>query len=217
MNIEIANKLVKLRKEHNLSQEELANKLGISRQAVSKWERAEASPDTDNLIKLASLYKISLDELLLSDEEIVQEVINDKNIEDEIDPKDTINDFIDNIKKIAKDAQEGKSKYKVIYYPGRTINLAITIFFLIGFFLFGFITGKWQYAWLLLLCIPVTSSLVFAIKVKKMRYFNYPFFVALIYFALGFFLNWWVYAWIIFLTIPLFYSITARKKKIIHL
>ena len=64
MNLEIANRLVALRKENNLSQEALAEKLGISRQAVSKWERAEASPDTDNLIALAKLYHISLDELL---------------------------------------------------------------------------------------------------------------------------------------------------------
>jgi len=52
MNIEIANKLLQLRKEKGLSQEQLAQKLGISRQAISKWERAEASPDTDNLIEL---------------------------------------------------------------------------------------------------------------------------------------------------------------------
>ena len=64
MNIEIANRLVNLRKGNNLSQEALAEKLGISRQAVSKWERAEASPDTDNLILLSRLYGISLDELL---------------------------------------------------------------------------------------------------------------------------------------------------------
>jgi len=64
MNIEIANRLVELRKKNNLSQEELAEKLGLSRQAVSKWERAEASPDTDNLICLAKIYNISLDELL---------------------------------------------------------------------------------------------------------------------------------------------------------
>ena len=65
MNIEIANKLLRLRKEKGLSQEQLAQKLGISRQAISKWERAEASPDTDNLIELAKHYDISLDELLL--------------------------------------------------------------------------------------------------------------------------------------------------------
>jgi len=70
MNIEIANRLVSLRKSNNLSQEALAEKLGISRQAVSKWERAEASPDTDNLILLARLYHISLDELLKTEDEI---------------------------------------------------------------------------------------------------------------------------------------------------
>lgn len=70
MNIEIANRMVQLRKSHNLSQEALAEKLGISRQAVSKWERAEASPDTDNLIMLARLYGVSLDELLKTDDEI---------------------------------------------------------------------------------------------------------------------------------------------------
>lgn len=70
MNIEIANRLVNLRKTNNYSQEALAEKLGISRQAVSKWERAEASPDTDNLILLARLYGVSLDELLSTEDEI---------------------------------------------------------------------------------------------------------------------------------------------------
>ena len=70
MNIEIANRLVNYRKKNNLSQEALAEKLGISRQAGSKWERAEASPDTDNLILLARLYGVSLDELLQTEDEI---------------------------------------------------------------------------------------------------------------------------------------------------
>ena len=70
MNIEIANRLVQLRKQHGYSQEELAAKLGLSRQAVSKWERAEASPDTDNLIMLSRVYGVSLDELLKTDEPI---------------------------------------------------------------------------------------------------------------------------------------------------
>ena len=67
MNIEIANRLYELRKKYDLSQEELAAKIGVSRQAVSKWERAEASPDTDNLVLLARLYGVSLDELLRSE------------------------------------------------------------------------------------------------------------------------------------------------------
>ena len=75
MNIEIANKLQKLRKANGYSQEELADKLGISRQAVSKWERAESSPDTDNLIILAKLYNVSLDDLLSTDESI-DEIMN---------------------------------------------------------------------------------------------------------------------------------------------
>ena len=69
MNIEIANRLVELRKGNGFSQEALAEKLGISRQAVSKWERAESSPDTSNLISLAKLYGVSLDELLNTDQE----------------------------------------------------------------------------------------------------------------------------------------------------
>ncbi len=64
MNIKLADRLVMLRKENKLSQEALAEKLGLSRQSISKWERAEASPDTDNLIALAKLYGMSLDELL---------------------------------------------------------------------------------------------------------------------------------------------------------
>lgn len=56
-----------MRNKNNFSQEELAAKMGVSRQAVSKWERAEASPDTENLILLAKLYGVSIDELLNTD------------------------------------------------------------------------------------------------------------------------------------------------------
>lgn len=77
MNIEIANRLVNLRKEKGLSQEQLAEKIGVSRQAVSKWERSEASPDTDNLIMLARLYEVSLDELLRTEDEIPLPEVNE--------------------------------------------------------------------------------------------------------------------------------------------
>ena len=78
MNIETANRLYELRKQNGLSQEEVADKLGISRQAVSKWERAEASPDTDNLILLSKLYNVTLDELLNSEKSIEYDLENPK-------------------------------------------------------------------------------------------------------------------------------------------
>lgn len=64
MDLAVAQRLVDRRKAAGLSQEALAAQLGVSRQAVSKWERSESSPDTDNLIALAALYGVSLDELL---------------------------------------------------------------------------------------------------------------------------------------------------------
>ncbi len=69
MNIKFGDKLVRLRKQRGMSQEELAAKLGVSRQAVSKWERGEASPDTYNLIQLARAYGTTLDELVGEDGE----------------------------------------------------------------------------------------------------------------------------------------------------
>lgn len=62
--MDLREKLKKLRQENHLSQETLANQLGVSRQAVSKWENGTAYPDFDNLIELSELYNVSLDYLM---------------------------------------------------------------------------------------------------------------------------------------------------------
>nr|WP_084178174.1 helix-turn-helix transcriptional regulator [Clostridium sulfidigenes] len=59
--------LKKLRKEKNISQEQLAEKLNISRQAISKWESGKAYPDIDNLILLRDIFNVSLDELMVNE------------------------------------------------------------------------------------------------------------------------------------------------------
>lgn len=69
MDVDIAKRLADRRRAAGFTQEELAEKLGVSRQAVSKWECSESSPDTDNLISLARLYDVSLDDLLYTDVE----------------------------------------------------------------------------------------------------------------------------------------------------
>lgn len=85
MDISTANRLYEYRKKSGLSQEELASKLGVSRQAVSKWERAEASPDTDNLINLAKIYNVTLDELIYRSPDEDAENNNATNSDDEAD------------------------------------------------------------------------------------------------------------------------------------
>ena len=63
----IGEKIQRCRKGQKMSQEELAGKLGVSRQAVSKWELNESIPDTENAIELGKIFGISLDYLLKED------------------------------------------------------------------------------------------------------------------------------------------------------
>lgn len=60
----LADKITDLRKKNGWSQEELANQLGVSRQAVSKWESASSIPDLDKIIKLSNIFCVSTDYLL---------------------------------------------------------------------------------------------------------------------------------------------------------
>ncbi|HZK33561.1 MAG TPA: helix-turn-helix transcriptional regulator [Tissierellaceae bacterium] len=63
----LSEKIQQLRKTNNLSQEQLAEKLAVSRQAISKWELGESTPDTDKIILLSRIFKISTDYLLHDD------------------------------------------------------------------------------------------------------------------------------------------------------
>ena len=56
--------LNKYRKQKGLSQEELAFRLGVSRQSVSKWESGQSTPELERIIEIADLFGISLDELI---------------------------------------------------------------------------------------------------------------------------------------------------------
>lgn len=60
----LGEKIYTLRTEKGFSQEELSDMLGVSRQAISKWENEAATPDLDNIIRLAEIFEISIDELV---------------------------------------------------------------------------------------------------------------------------------------------------------
>lgn len=64
----LGEKIYELRNQHNLSQGDLANKLNVSRQSISKWENNNSTPDLDKIIKLAEIFNVSLDELIKNEE-----------------------------------------------------------------------------------------------------------------------------------------------------
>ena len=70
-------KLIMLRKQHNLSQEQVAEKLKVARQTISKWELGETKPEMDKLIMMSEIYNITLDELMKEENE--GKVMNDPN------------------------------------------------------------------------------------------------------------------------------------------
>ena len=76
MQMNFFEKLYELRKENGYSQEELADKLGVARQTISKWENGTTTPDTNNLIELSKIFKISIDELVGN--ELYKEKIEEK-------------------------------------------------------------------------------------------------------------------------------------------
>lgn len=65
MIMDFNNRLYELRKQKGFSQEELANRLNVSRQTISKWEVGDSTPDMEKLIAISDLFGISLDELVL--------------------------------------------------------------------------------------------------------------------------------------------------------
>ncbi len=74
--MELSNQIRKYRTEHKLSQEELAEKVYVSRQTISNWENGKSYPDIHSLLLLSSLFEISLDQLIKGDVEIMKQEIN---------------------------------------------------------------------------------------------------------------------------------------------
>ena len=66
--MEFNNRLYKLRKQSGMSQEELANRLNVSRQTISKWEVGDSTLDLEKLVAISDLFHVSLDELVTGEE-----------------------------------------------------------------------------------------------------------------------------------------------------
>jgi len=128
--MEFNNKLYDLRKKKGLSQEELASRLNVSRQTVSKWEVGESAPDMENLVALSELFGVSLDELVLdkAPADVPAESIAAKS------------DVIGDIKEIVLTEDNKKKAKKGLKIAGIIVGALVVIdliSMLIYFFFFG--------------------------------------------------------------------------------
>ena len=122
--MDLGKKLFELRKSKNLSQEDVAEKLKVTRQTVSKWETNQSTPDFDKIVPLCDLYGISTDELLKDEVKKEQE-------EDEVE--------------IKKNIYENMTKNEINQKSAEIVSSSILIFIIaIAFAGIGVAVMRWN-------------------------------------------------------------------------
>ena len=184
MNSKFINNLKKIRKNNNLSQEQLAEILGISRQAISKWESGSAYPEMEKIIQLCEKFNVNIDDLLHKDiEEIISEEQSKKNLNKYIESflsytSNTVNLFC---------SMNFKSKIKCLFEQCMLIFVLCIIFCIIGsignslvYSLFNFLPNKVYYfisnllesIYFIVSFIIETGILLYLFKTRYLDYFN---------------------------------------------
>ena len=182
MNNKFSENLKKIRKEHNLSQEQLADELGVSRQAISKWESSQAYPEMDKIIALCDKFNLNIDDLLHRDiKEVKSEEESKNKINKGIDDclafiTNTINMFSNmSLKEKVKCIIE---QVIIIFVLFIASNIILEVFRNLIFQLFNFLPSHANIiiqnilaAILSIVC--VIASFIIVIHIFKTRYLDY--------------------------------------------
>ena len=131
----LADKIIKLRKENGMSQEELSERLGVSRQAVSKWECNETVPDLQKIIQLSEMFYVTTDYLL----------------KDYIESVDA--DAVHN----AETVQSEKIGCTLAWWE---ITSAYWILMAALYLLVSFLTKAWHLTWIIWVASPAIETLI---------------------------------------------------------
>ena len=182
MNNQFSENLKKIRKEHNLSQEQLADELGVSRQAISKWESSVSYPEMDKIIALCDKFNLNIDDLLHR---------NIKEIKEEEESKKTLNKTVDTFLKFITDTinlfsnMKLKSKIKCLFEQvviGGLLTLISVFIIKMGcpmiLSLLDFLPFRLQcyidsFFNIILILFCIISSVVILTHVFKVRYLDY--------------------------------------------
>lgn len=179
----LSENLKRIRKDNNLSQEQLADKLGVSRQSVSKWESGLAYPEMDKVLQICKIFNLNIDELLNQNLKEVNEIKQSKNNVNKF-----IDDFLDYITKTIDmfSCMKFKDKFKCLFEQVVIIGVITLVLLIFGIIVrnivssvLGFLPSDLYYTLYnilingiyLLFCLIFGVSLV--LYIFKVRYLDY--------------------------------------------
>lgn len=232
----LPNNLYELRRRHGLSQEEFAEKLYVSRQAVSKWERGEAYPDTENLIAISDMFGVTIDDLLKSENICEGEPVSEEN-EDNSNDDSGFKVNVGNKVKVnltgGITVDDDDTKVKIDFDNGDILVDDEDCKVKVGLGHGGITVDSDDGVSINLGKHGIKihdnpddddddgegNSTVVITKGKKrgvlsvMYAIPYPLIAALAFLCCGFFLDGWGWAWTFFMTIPIYYSVLTSIRK----
>ena len=177
MTQEIAKRLSAARKHCKYSQEEAATLLGISRQTLSKWENGDGMPDSETLMKIADVYDISLDVLMLGREPKIDSLSYEQLMEEAAE-NDSYEDTVREL--LAQTGKEPGPIDRVIRYFPYTM-ICLILFLSVGF---G-VQNSWRYCWSVFITIPSYYVAIHSVKHKNVVGIVLPILCVVGYLLLG--------------------------------
>ncbi len=175
---------IHLRKREKLTQEELAERFGVSRQAVSKWETGDAYPEMDKLLAICDFFQVPLNDLVHGDLRTSTTQLQDTD----------------------EPSEEESNALSAGQIQG-VVN-GLTFFLCIGFyFLLGIVFHAWHPTWIIFLLIPLVACLSTCWgsknKIRGGISGAVLFASIIVYLLCGFYARLWQVMWLLFLLVPI--------------
>lgn len=141
--MEIGKMLKEKRAEYKLTQEQLSEQIYVSKKTISNWETGKTTPDLDSLIRLANLFNLSLDKLLLEGNKVAENIIKREKIGEELEKNKKIWSFSYVINIIFVITISMSSLFKVSNFSmGTGVKVSMLLVMFMNLYLLGYLTKE---------------------------------------------------------------------------
>ena len=194
----LGEKIQTLRKQRNISQEQLAEHMNVTRQAVSKWELSESVPDVENIVRLSGILDVSTD-YLLKDPPVPSVQTPQATT---WPPKDHESFY---------DGEEDEDEFQMRGRFRLEFSNAIYPVAVLVYLFLGFRYSLWHPGWIVFVVAWFIEEIVDFVKTGKFHISVYGV-AGVAFLVLGFVFGWWSYAWMVFVLAWVIDEVVVRDK-----